>query len=1029
MKARFLLVMLVLTCRLCIDAQDLTFRHLKVEDGLSQNTINCIYQDHYGFMWFGTQDGLNCYDGFKFTIYRSDPEDSATLSHNWIWDIIEDEAQNLWIATWNGLSKYDRTQGTWQRFLPDSSNKQSISGTRPASLARDQNGNIWVGMWGGGLNMLDPQNGTFQKYGKSEDPDQDYPGDYVRKLYIDARGWIWIGTWNGLWRCRNGLEGTPVFEHFINDPDDPASISSNRITSFMEDPQGRMWIGTLGGGLNLYEDSTNSFKRFLSDPGKTGTLSSNDITSIESPGDGTLWIGTVPNGLNRYNLETGLFYRYREDPAVSGSLASDNVFSVFADRGHVVWVGAGGLNIFNPHLLRFTPGGPANSVIEQVKGRSVYAIFEDSRGNIWVGTNLNGLARFHPEKREITWYKHLPENQNSISNNSISAIAEDRDGAIWISTQGGGLNRLDPSSGEWSHFRERSDMKETSGLNYISGIVMDEQGVIWIATSGDGIICYNPDTQLYRSYRHDPLDPASLSGNYMLRIFMDSRGDIWAGTWGAGLNRFDRERDIFTRFAGVPGDSSALPDNIVHAISEERTDSARLIWVGTSGGLVSFDPENTETVFTRSPVNKILPSRSVYGMLFDQSGKQWISNNAGISLYNPGDSSLKHYTYRDGLPGSEYNAGAFHKLKNGLMAFGGIGGLLLFHPDSVRESTYEPPLSLTSFSLLNEKVYEGIDLNAMEQISLSHKQNFFSFEFASMDFSDTRGNRFMYKMDGIDEQWIESGVRNFASYTKIDPGDYHFRVKGSNSDGRWSRHEIGIGIHISPPFWQRWWFRGLLILAIMSAVYAIHQYRIRRVREMERLRTRIASDLHDDIGSALTRISVHSQQIMGQKELERIKLSTEKINDLSRDTISTMSDIVWSIDARNDTLADFLIRMQDLTHNLLSEKDINVLFEHKGLESKRVLHVEVRQNLYYIFKEAIHNIVKHSDADQVEIRIKNSDPFFHMIIADNGKGFDPDVVKSGNGLRNMKMRAERIGATLDIKPGGGSVIELRMKSL
>ena len=369
------------------------------------------------------------------------------------------------------------------------------------------------------------------------------------------------------------------------------------------------------------------------------------------------------------------------------------------------------------------------------------------------------------------------------------------------------------------------------------------------------------------------------------------------------------------------------------------------------------------------------------------------------------------------------------ELQQGMFAFGGAGGLLVFHPDSVYENSFKPPVALTSFAVLNEQLYDGFTLNAMEQITLSHTQNFFSFEFASMDFSDPRKNRFMYMMEGVDEDWILSGERNFASYTKIDPGDYLFRVRGTNSDGRWSDQEGSLRVVITPPLWQRWWFRGVMIALGLMLIYAIHIYRIRRVREIERLRTRIASDLHDDVGSALTRISVHSQQILARKDPDRILQSTEKINELSRDTISTMSDIVWSIDARNDTLADFLGRMQDLTHNMLSERDISVSFTQKGMDNKRPMRVEVRQNMYYIFKEAVHNIARHSGADRVEIVMDNSLSVFSMLISDNGTGFDPDSVRGGNGLKNMKMRAARIGATLEISASVGCVIELKMKGL
>jgi signal transduction histidine kinase len=566
-------------------------------------------------------------------------------------------------------------------------------------------------------------------------------------------------------------------------------------------------------------------------------------------------------------------------------------------------------------------------------------------------------------------------------------------------------------------------------MNHISGILVDDEGIVWIATSDHGLISYLPNADSYRSYRTDADDPSSLSGDYLLRIFKDSHGDIWVGTWGAGLNRFEGEGKGFTRFLSDPTNTASLPDNIVHSIHEQVLDTARFIWVGTANGLASIDPDETNKGFKRSAANAELPSHSVYGTLFDSRDKQWISTNSGISVFNVDDHTLKHYTHRDGLPGNEFNAGAFLELSQGFFAFGGIGGLLVFHPDSVGESTFQPEMALTSFSILNEQVHSRIDLNAMKRITLSHRQNFFSFEFSSMDFSDPQKNRFMYELEGIDEDWIYSGGRNFASYTKIDPGDYRFRVRGTNSDGRWSEQEAVLRLSITPPFWQRWWFRGTLIAMVLMAFYAIHLYRIRRVREIERLRIRIASDLHDDIGSALTRISVHSQQIMSQDELGRIRKSTGKINELSREMVSTMSDIVWSIDARNDTLADFLSRMQDLTHSLLSEHNIQVSFKHKGMDVRIPLKVHVRQNLYYIFKEAIHNIAKHSGADRVEIEIENARTEFYMRISDNGSGYDPGSLKGGYGIRNMHMRAGRIGATLKIGSDNGVEIILKMKGL
>jgi ligand-binding sensor domain-containing protein/signal transduction histidine kinase len=1029
MSARVLLVIIACVRLFPLSAQDLQFRHLKVEDGLSQNTINCIYQDQYGFMWFGTQDGLNCYDGIGFEVFRHDPDDSTSLSHNWIWDILEDGDHKLWVATWDGLSCFNRLENTFTSYFPDSSQSSSISGTRPASLVRDAEGMIWIGTWGGGLNVLDSQTGIFTKFRDSENPGMNYPGDYVRKVFIDCEGVVWIGTWNGLWECRTRTDGELEFRSYAYDPTDPQSISSNRVSSIEEDGLGRLWIGTLGGGLNLLDRSRGSFTRFQHEGGISGSISSNDITFIENSVDGSLWIGTVSDGLNLFNEIDETFTTYHNIPGNPASLASENVYSLYSDRGGLFWVGAGGLNIYDKRLARFSCSGPIESLTEELGEKSVYVIFEDSRGFIWAGSHNQGLVRLDPEKGTLSWYRHLQDDANSLSHDGVSAIAEDSSAYIWIATSGGGLNMLDPRTGKWMHIKEQTGRPETAGLNHISGIVVDEEGIIWIATTEYGIICYNPLSKQFSTFRNDPGDMSSLSGNYLLRIYKDSQGDIWLGSWGGGLNRYDRENNCFERFMYHPDNPASLPGNIVHSISEQLTDSCRLMWIGTASGLASLNPDDPEAGFALFPKNGELPSLSVYGTLFDKKNNLWISTNSGITFYQDQGIPMKHYNKQDGLPGNEFNAGAFLELSQGQLAFGGINGLLVFHPDSVEDSSYEPQVVFTSFSVMNEQVYDGFHMNAIESLTLPYKQNFFSFEFASMDFSDPENNCYMYKLEGIDEEWIDAGRRNFASYTKIDPGEYIFRVRATNSDRIWSSKEASIALVITPPFWQRWWFRTMGILLLLLAFYAIDMYRIQRVREIERLRTRIASDLHDDIGSALTRISVHSQQILTQKDLGRIEQSSAKINELSREMVSTMSDIVWSIDARNDTLADFLSRMQDLTHQLFSERDISVSFVHKGMESRRTIKVQVRQNLYYIFKEALNNIARHSGADRVEISMNNSDSRFRMHISDNGAGYDPANIEGGNGLRNMKMRAERIGATLEIISRGGVEISLEMKGL
>ncbi|MBN2698350.1 MAG: hypothetical protein JXR52_05945 [Bacteroidales bacterium] len=1028
MNGRTLLLFLFIPC--CVlRSQELSFRHLSAEEGLSQNTINCIYQDHFGFMWFGTQDGLNCYNGYEITVYRHDPADSTTLSHSWIWDIIEDDDFNLWIATWNGLSKYDRNAGIFIRYLPDSSDCHSIRGTRPASMVKDHRGRLWIATWGGGLNLYDPVTEQFSVFSEATNPGKGYPGDYTRKLFYDRSGTLWVGTWDGLFRCRPEEINNLVFECFRRDPRDPGSISSNRITAFEQEPDGTLWIGTLGGGINRFDTLPGTFSRYLHQKSDPFSLSSNDITSLETGTDGSLWIGTVSSGLNRFRKAEKRFIRDHHDKNDAFTLLADAVYSIYKSRDGMVWVGAGGLNLYHPELTNFHCSCALATLIEGVKNINVNALFEDSQGYLWAGTQASGLYLFDPKHEKTVHYRYDPDNPTSLSHNDVSAIAEDRTGSIWVATRGGGLNKFDRSAERFTHFREREGKPETAGLNYISGLVIDDSDNLWIATSDNGVIRFNPGKDHYESFRSVPNDPNTLSGDYLLRIFLDSRGDIWIGSWGGGLNRLNPATGLFTRFLSTQGDSLSLPGNIIHSIYETIEHGKRTLWIGTENGLATLDPDQTEKGFQQPDINRRLPVKSIYGILPDTLDNIWLSSTSGLFRFNRNDGTLKMYDSRDGLPNNEFNAGTFLELRTGEFVFGSSSGLLIFEPANTSESTYEPEIAFTAFSVLNLKIYDGIRLNTMESIKLSYKENFISFEFASMDFSDPGKNRFQYKLEGLDANWIESGNRHYASYTDLDPGRYRFVVKGTNSDEVWSSDEASIHIVITPPFWQRWWFRGLLLLMVVLLFLFLHLYRVNRIREIERLRIRIASDLHDDVGSALTRIGIHSQQMTAEMNESHIAETCAKINTLSREVISTMSDIVWSIDARNDRMEDLLERMMDFAHGALSEKEIAVTFDHHGLDTDRTIPIRVRQNLYYIFKESINNIVKHSGATAVKIKIDNREPSFTLSVSDNGKGYDSGVQSRGNGLRNMKMRAGQIGAKLETDSSDGVTITLQMKHL
>ncbi len=1006
------------------------FSHLTIDDGLSQNTMNCIYQDSNGFMWFGTQDGLNRYDGYDFTILRHEPSDSNSLSHSWIWDIFEDSNQNLWIATWQGLTCYMPHQSKYVRHLPEPGSQTKLHGGRPTSLCEDRYGYIWVATWGGGISRYDPKSGHFTTFRHDVSDTLSLPSDLVRTLHYDRDGVLWIGTWNGLASIRPDTALSNSFTVYQQNRDHSGAISSKQITSIHKDSKDILWVGTLGGGLNAMISDKEGFKKYGYSANEPESISSNDISVIYETTKGELWIGTASHGLNIFNRKEQSFLHLQHDPNEVNSLGSNSIFSIHEDVSGLVWVGAGGVNIYNPQLdnFRHITYRPDNA--NSISDKNINSFYEDLQGYIWIGTSAGGLNRYDPKKNEFKVYKHILSDTESLSHNSVSSIAGDRKGGIWIGTRGGGLNILDTETGVFSHLGESRNIPETEGLDYINGLAIDGSDQVWIATYNKGLIQYDPSEKTFFRHESLPGDSTTLSGNYLLRIFKDSKEDLWVGTWGAGLSLYQSDKKQFVRFLHEPSDPGSLCDNIIHTIYETFSDTGRTIWVGTSGGLSYFNPDSfSNNRFQHIYQSDGLPSNVIYGILEDRSGHLWISSNKGICRYDPATGEFRNYDVHDGLQSNEFTAGASFETRNHQFLFGGINGFNAFFPDQIGISSFQPNVVLTSFKIFNEPIDFGKSLNSVEYIDLAYKQNFFSFEFAALDFSKPGKNKYKYKMEGIDPEWVLAGTRNYASYTKIPPGAYTFSINGTNSEGLWSEHTKKIKVHVAAPYWQTWWFQSVIVALILLILYALHRFRIRKLLEIERLRLRIASDLHDDVGSALTRIVIHSEQMQSSPDQQKIAAASSKIAGISREVIATMSDIIWSIDSRQDSLTDMIDRMLDFSFNTLSLKDIKFTFLHNGLDKNKSIPVDYRQNIYYIFKEALNNIVKHAEATEVQINLSNERKKFSMQIQDNGKGFDPDRASRGHGLKNMRMRAERIGGELIVTSGHGVNLTLEMARL
>ena len=822
------LIFLFIPCRsFSSDKINFVFEHITMEQGLSQSTILAITQDQFGFVWLGTQEGLNRYDGYEFAVYKHDPYDKNSLSDNWITVLFVDRDGYLWVGTnAGGLNLFDPQNNRFIRYQHKPEDPNSISDNRIMTIYQDRAGAIWVGTMSGGLNRYDKTNNRFENYQFGQ-KNREITGKYdVTSTLEDSDGSLWWGTaGQGLYQINWNKS---IFENYQNDPADPNSVSSNKISSLYQDSQGRIWIGTNGGGLNLFNPKSKIFKKYRSDASGQSRLSDDNVYVIFEDHSGNLWFGT-DDGLNYFSPLNPEIYSIKNDPGIPTSLSNNMIRSIFQDRGGILWVGtySGALNKYDQKKAVFTNYTQNLSKANSLSDKNVWAIFEDNHGYVWIGTN-NGLNRLDRSTDQIVHYFNERNNPKSLSHNLVRTIFQDSRGDLWIGTEGGGLNRYNYQKNNFERFIHNPADPNSISDNSLRYIYEDSKRNLWIATL-NGLNKFDPARKFFRKYYHNPVNPNSLGGNHVRYIFEDKRGAIWIATFN-GLSLYIKKEDRFISFRNSPANPSSLSNDRVLCFHE---DHAGRFWIGTYGGGLELLDRN-EFIFTHYSKEVGLPNDAIYGILEDEEENLWLSTNQGLLKFNPENRKIKIFESSDGIQGNEFNGNAFFKNQKGEMFFGGINGITIFSPQEVKENNYIPKVVLTSFKKYNLEVNLPQAIYKTDQIDLSYKDNFFSFEFASLDFSTPGQNKYAYKLEGFDREWIYSGTRRYANYTNLNGGIYTFRVKGSNNDGLWNEDGISLRVIIKPPFWQTWWFKFALVMLILILLYIIIALRMRSVNSQKR---------------------------------------------------------------------------------------------------------------------------------------------------------------------------------------------------
>ncbi len=839
-KVFFYGILFILLSHVHAQKEKIRFEKITIENGLSQNSVVAICQDYRGFLWFGTYDGLNRYDGYQFKVFKNDPNDSTSLIQNSIRHIYEDSYNVLWIATEEGLSRYNHDKENFTNFVVDTSDPNSISSNRIRRIYEDRNKVLWISTENG-LNKYDREKNTFKKYFSDFKNPYSISDNFVRTTYEDSKGNFWIGTESGLDLFDREKE---KFEHFKHETGKSNSLGEIIITRICEDKFGYLWLGTRYGGLSRFDYKSKSFVRYVLNASDPNSLSYNTIRDVYEDRDGDLWIVINGGGLEKYDRENDSFVHYQKDFYDPYSLSSNALQCIYEDRSGIIWIGTdfGGVNKFDKRKNQFVYFGNNSNFSKIVNTNSILSFYEDpeDKGNtIWVGTWGGGLAHYDRINDRFRFFRSNPKDINSLSNNIIRCIAKDKFGVLWIGTDDG-LNSFNPLTGIFKrYYNNPSDPKSLSN-NMIKQIFEDSDGELWICTNGGGLDLFDRKNNGFIHFKPDHKNPYSINDNIVWRILQDKAGLFWLGTNSGGLNSFNKKTHKFTHYM-KESKSNSISENKILTLLE---DSKGNIWIGTAGGgLNKFD--KTKNIFETFTEKDGLVSNTVHAIVEDDQNNLWISTTHGLSKFDPVRKSFVNYNSRDGLQSDEFHVNSYCKSITGEIFLGGINGFNIFRPENIKINNYKAPIVITNFYLFNKPVAIGKhtdgreilkkSISETESITLNYYDEVFSIQFAVLDFTAPERNMYAYKMEGFENDWNYVGKKNIATYTKLPPGNYVFMIKGSNHNGIWNEEGVSLAITVVAPFWKTLWFNSILVMIFAALMISGYKFRTTMIKRRNKL--------------------------------------------------------------------------------------------------------------------------------------------------------------------------------------------------
>lgn len=939
--------------------QKINFTTINSKDGLSSNTVNAILKDRYGLMWFATEDGLNKFDGVNFTVYKYKSDDSTGLQANDVRALHEDKSGNLWVGSSGGsLSLYDRKKNSFINFKANSPN--NISSDVVRYICSDYTGMIWVATYSG-LDLLDPGSKKITKLSLDQHNSTTSPQTEVNYLFEDSKHRMWVGSNNGLYLYDRR---TNSFINFKNVDSDHFSLSNNYVSSIAEDHLGNLWIGTEN-GLNRLLSDAKGFKNFKHFPDDTVALTSNTIRSISANNNNQLWIGTN-DGLNILDIQTGSVTRYKPNYRDIYSLSGKSISCVYIDKQGIYWIGfyRSGISKYDSNLNLFHL---KKSNIFDLKGLTssvVTSFAEYKNGEIYIGTDGGGLNLFN-RNTELFSHINLSSGTGNVGNNlSIIDMEMTRAKKLYIGTFSKGLFVLDCATNT-SRQLKRGRQPGDLNCNEIFCIKEDRKGKIWVGTNGGGVNVLNANDKVLFKYCKNPTAPNEIDypvNNYIRFIEEDTRGDIWIGSYGAGITVVNPATNKFRLYDKA---NSKLPNNLTLSILKDHQGN---IWVGTfSGGLSLFDQKKKQ--FITFSEKEGLNNATVYAIVEDLKGQIWLSTNKGISSFDPKIKKFTNYTIYNGVQNDNFILGAGFRSFDGEIFFGGGEGFNYFNPSYFKKNKNLPSVLFTDLKISNNTVVASSDgpikedISVVKQINLDYKQNF-TLSYVSLNYTAPEQNRYSYKLEGFDKNWIDGGTSRSVSYTNIDPGEYVFHVRSSNNDGLWSPVETSIKIYVKPPIWRTTYAYFFYFLTIAGALFYIRHRGINKLKQE----------------FAIVQERMKTEQLIEQerKETERLReldqLKIKFLTNLSHEFRTPLSLIIGPVDKllseSNDNLLQAPLKMiKRNTRRLLNL--VNEILDFRKMEEQELRLNSSSGELVSFIKEVLESFNDLSERKQIHLSFKS----------------------------------------------------------